>query len=289
MSSNEFSADRLAQHYAPASAASPAGPDLPERLLAALTAAGHNLDALQLADLAPLDQFHNRGRAATLELAQRAGLSAGQRILDLGGGLGGAARTLAAEFGCAVVVLDLTPAYVQAGEVLTRLVGLDERVTFRHGDALDLPFAACEFDVVWTQHSTMNIPDKPRLYAQAWRVLRPGGRLALHEIVGGPAGPVHLPVPWAVNPADSHLLSQAAHRAAILQAGFGELEWIDESATALKACQSQLASMRARNGVPFPLGLHLLLGPAFPEMFANLVRSLAEQRLAIVQAVFQRL
>lgn len=282
----DFSPDHLAHHYAPA--VGPSGPGLSDRLLAALTAAGQDLAALQPADLAPLDQFHNRGRAATLELARRAGLSAGQRILDLGGGLGGAARTLAAELGCVVVVLDLTPAYIQAGETLTRLVGLAGCVSFRHGDALDLPFPAGEFDVVWSQHSTMNIPDKPRLYAQARRVLRPGGRLALHEIVGGPAGPVILPVPWATDPAHNHLLPQAAHRAAIAQAGFRELEWIDESATALDACRAQLAALSARGGQPFPLGLHLLLGPAFYTMFANMSHSLAEQRLAIVQAVFQR-
>jgi hypothetical protein len=117
--------DRLIEHYAPSGdRESPdiAGTALVARILAALTAAGLDPAALRPADLAPLDQFHSRGRAATLDLAGRAGLAAGQRVLDLGGGLGGAARTLAAEHACSVLVLDLTPAYCQAGEALTRLV-----------------------------------------------------------------------------------------------------------------------------------------------------------------------
>jgi MPBQ/MSBQ methyltransferase len=82
--------------------------DLDARILEALRAAGKDPDDLTIVDLAPVDQFHIRGREATLELAHRAGITAGMRALDVGGGLGGPARTLAREFGCAVEVLDLT-------------------------------------------------------------------------------------------------------------------------------------------------------------------------------------
>jgi len=280
-------ADRLIDHYAP-SEAGEAGETLIARILAALAAAGLNSATLRPADLAPLDQFHSRGREATLDLARRAGLSPGQRILDLGGGLGGAARTLAAEHNGSVVVLDLTPAYCQAGEALTRLTHLNDRVTFRVGDALELSEPEATYDLVWSQHSTMNIADKARLYGQAWRVLRPGGRLALHEIASGPGGPVIMPVPWASAPADSHLLPAADLRAIIAEAGFRELVWEDESALALAAFQAQLNSLKARGGQLPALGLHVVLGASFLPMLANLARNLEERRIAIVQAVFDR-
>jgi MPBQ/MSBQ methyltransferase len=274
----------LAGHYAAAS--TPAQPLL-DGLLAALRAAGLDPNSLQLADLAPLDQFHSRGRTATRELASRAALQPADRVLDLGGGLGGAARTLAAEFGCTVLVHDLTLPYVQAGAALTHLTGLSERVSFRHGDALALPDPDGAFDVVWSQHSTMNIADKARLCAEARRVLRPGGRLALHEVAAGPGGPPHFPLPWAAGPAGSHLLPAGDMRAFIARAGFVETAWVDESSLVLAAFQAQLDRLRA-NGVPPALGLHLLLGDAFHPMFANLTRSLKERRLAVIQAVFTR-
>jgi ubiquinone/menaquinone biosynthesis C-methylase UbiE len=280
-------ADRLVRHYAPG-ATTGAGAALLDRLLGALAAAGLDLAALTALDLAPLDQFHSRGRPATLDLARRAGISPGQQVLDLGGGLGGAARILAAEFGATVVVCDLTPAYCHAGQAFTRLVGLSGRVSFRVGNATSLPDPAAAYDVFWTQHSTMNIPDKAGLYAEAWRVLRPGGRLALHEIVAGPGGAPVFPMPWATHPADSHLLPQAELRSLILRSSFRELIWEDESALALSAFQSLQQSLQARGDRPFPVGLHLLVGAGFPAMIANLTRGLAEQRLAVVQAVFQR-
>src|SRR5437763_11188453 len=135
---------------------------LEEKILDALAAAGKNVDALTIDDLAPADQFHGGGKVATERLARLAGLKPGTRVLDVGGGLGGPARTLAVEFGCRVTVCDLTESYVRAGEALTARLGLADRVTHRVGDALALEPAA--WDVVWTQNSGMNIADKERLY-----------------------------------------------------------------------------------------------------------------------------
>ena len=116
-----------------------------------------------------------RGLEATHELARLAGVAAGMKVLDLGGGIGGPARVLASAYGADVTVLDLTPEFCRTGEALTRRVGLDDRIRFRVGDAVQQPFEAGAFDLVWTQHSTMNIPDKPRLYRECARVLKPGG------------------------------------------------------------------------------------------------------------------
>ncbi|MDQ3045762.1 MAG: methyltransferase domain-containing protein, partial [Chloroflexota bacterium] len=144
-----------------------------------------------------MDQFHIGGQEATLRLARLAGIHTGQTVLDVGGGLGGPARTLARAFECAVTVVDLTQEYCRVGAMLTSRTGLSPRVAFVNASALNLPFSNDAFDVVWTQHSSMNIANKDRLYDELRRVLRPGGRLALHEIMTGRRIPARFPVPWA--------------------------------------------------------------------------------------------
>jgi SAM-dependent methyltransferase len=259
---------------------------LGEIILAAVRAAGKDPDHLEAADLAPATEFHSRGTEATRELAHRAGLRPGQHVLDVGGGLGGPARTLASERGCRVTVLDLTEEYCRVGEMLTARTGLSDRVTFRLGDALDLPFAEGSFDVVWTQHSSMNVADKERLYAELRRVLRAGGRLAMHEIMAGSVEPIHFPVPWARHSGLSFLRPAAAVRALLGALGFQEVAWVDVSEPALEFFRQRLAV--AAQGSPPPIGLHLLLGDDFRPMVQNVARNLEEGRVAVIQAVFDR-
>jgi SAM-dependent methyltransferase len=260
-------------------------PGLGAALLGALRAAGKDIDALTPEDLAPIDQFHSRGRDATLALARLAGLSADTTVLDVGGGLGGPARTLAKNVGCRVTVLDLTEEFCRVGQDLTRRTGLADRVEFRHGDALALPFGEAAFDVVWTQHSSMNIDDKGRLYREIHRVGRPGGRLAVHEIMGGAVSPIHFPVPWARDPAWSFLRPAAEIRGLVAGLGFAEVAWQDESAASLEWFRQRAAQPGA---APPALGIHLLLGADFGLMFRNQVRNLEEGRIAIVMAVWRR-
>ena len=134
---------------------------------------------------------------ATVRLAGTGELSSGARVLDVGGGLGGPARTLAAEYGCFVTVIDPTESYVRAGELLTTRLGLSDRVKHRVGSGLELPFDDHEFDVVWTQNSGMNIADKERLYAGFHRVLKTGGVLAFQEPMAGSVQPPIYPLMWA--------------------------------------------------------------------------------------------
>src|SRR3712207_4580316 len=255
------------------------------RILEALRAAGKDPDDLTTEDLVPLDQFHIRGREATLELAHRVGITAGMRALDVGGGLGGPARTLASEFGCTVEVLDFTAEFCRAGDMLTARTGLSNRVSFRHGNALEMPYPDASFDVVWTQHSSMNIADKERLYKEIHRVLRPGGRLALHEIMAGPTSPIHFPVPWARDPALNHLRPPAETRAFLEVSGFEELAWIDETVPSLQWYRERLAPTP---GEPPPLGPHLVFGRDFGEMSRNQVRNLSERRICVFQALLER-
>ena len=182
-------------------------PGLAEAILAALEESGADIQRLSLEELAPIDEFHIRGRAATLELAQAAGIRSTMRVLDIGSGIGGTARCLAKEFGCRVTGIDLTDEYCQVASMLTAKVGLDGLIDYHQGDATNLPFEDNEFDVVWTEHVAMNVPNKRRFYSEMYRVLRPGGALAIYDVLAGPSGPVLFPVPWARTPDTSFLVS----------------------------------------------------------------------------------
>jgi sarcosine/dimethylglycine N-methyltransferase len=253
-----------------------------ESILEALGAAGKDPERLTVDDLVLFDQFHLRGRDATLELLKLAGLGHGERVLDVGGGIGGPARTLAGA-GCSVTVLDLTEEFCRTGVALTERVGLASRVTFRHGSALAMPFEDAAFDAAWTQHSSMNVENKERLYGEIARVLRPSGRLAIHEIMAGPQAPPHFPVPWAGVAAISFLRPPEAVRNLVHASGFRECAWRDVSETSLAWLRERLAAP-----APPPLGLHLLLGAAAGEMLRNVARNLEERRITVVEGVFER-
>src|SRR5262249_33659765 len=151
---------------------------------------------LTVAQLAPLDQFHVRGILATQELAASVGLAPASRVLDLGSGIGGPARYLAATFGCRVTGLDLSPGFVDAATYLTDPCGLSDRVTFEGGDAVHPPFADAAFDAVFLQHVAMNVADRAALYAEVRRLLAPAGRFATYDLVLRD-GDVVYPLPWA--------------------------------------------------------------------------------------------
>jgi ubiquinone/menaquinone biosynthesis C-methylase UbiE len=261
--------------------------DLAGAIFAGLQTSGKNPASPSPADLTPIDQFHIGGRDSTLAMLKLAQLQPGMEVLDIGGGIGGAARTLALETGAHVTVLDLTEDFIRVGALLTERTGLADRVSFRHGDATQMPFPDASFDAVWTQHSSMNIADKESLYREAWRVLRHGGRLALHEIMAGPQQPVPFPQPWASHPAISDLRAPADIRDLLQRTGFRELAWHDITADARAWWRGRVEAAAAQPGPP-PLGIHLLLGPAAPTIVGNLMRSLDEDRVAVIQAVFER-
>jgi SAM-dependent methyltransferase len=175
------------------------------RILAALAEAGKDVEHLTIDDLAPVDEFHSRRRRATEELARMLAPTASDHVIDIGSGLGGPSRYLAATYGCRVSGVDLTEEFVAVATELTRRTGLAARVDFRVGSALELPFADASFDLGWTQNVAMNIADRPRYYAEMHRVLKPGARLAIQDVAQGPGGPVPFPVMWADTPALSFL------------------------------------------------------------------------------------
>ncbi len=260
--------------------------DLGQTILEGLRAVGKDLDRLIPEDLNPVDQFHMGGREATLQLIQLANLPPGAKVLDAGGGLGGPARTLAAQLHCHVTVLDLSESYCQTGAELTELTGMSDKVSFEHADALNMPFDDGKFDAVWTQHSSMNIAGKEALYAEIHRVLRPGGRLAIHEVMAGPNSPVLFPVPWAREPEISFVRRPNEIRALLSASGFNEVVWFDLTPAAIAFWRKRLA---APPPVAQPIGLHLLFGSEWDTMAANTSRNLEEGRIEVIQAVFDRI
>lgn len=260
--------------------------NLNQTILAALEQAGKDLNALTRRDLIAFEEFHVRGRKATRELAQEAGLQRGMQLLDVGCGIGGPARTLAEEFGCQVTGIDITHDYCQAAEMLSDLVGLGKETTFRQANALALPFEAHTFDVVWMQHMSMNIEDKERLYQEAHRVLRPNGRLLFYALFTGDGSPLHYPVPWANDASISFLVQPSVTHHILMQIGFTEHTWRDVT----EDCIAWFRKIRsnAQASTPSPLGLQLLMGANARQKIGNLFRNLSEGRVVMMEAIWER-
>ena len=260
--------------------------DLAAEILGALERAGKDLCRLRPDDLASIDEFHIRGREATAELGRALRLDTSTTVLDVGSGLGGPSRHLADLYRCRVVGLDLTEEYCRTATVLADRVGLGGTVEYLQGSALDIPLPDASFDRVYTQHVAMNISDKRRFYAEVARVLKPGGLFGLYDLLEGPGGPVHFPVPWARDPATSFLAAPEDLRDLLSGSGFDIIGWRDTSAEG-RAWFQQLRERIERDGPP-TLGFHLLLGPEFREMARNQVRNLEEQRILPTEVICRK-
>ena len=254
---------------------------LAARVKTALAALGPEDQHLTPQQLAALDQFHTRGLAATVELAKLTEITAEISVLDVGSGVGGPTRFLAATYGCRVTGVDLSEAFVDAARYLTERTGQSGQVSFETASALELPFDDGHFDVVLLQHVAMNISDRARFYREIRRVLKLSGSFAIFDVVLNSGDP-HYPVPWARTPATSFLLTAAATREVIEPAGFRTLAWQDDT----EAAKAWFAQMRESGPPPSP-NLGVVMGPDFAQLAANLGRNLMEDRLGILTAVFE--
>lgn len=275
--------DGVQAHYANAG--------LLERMIEALARMGENSDNPSPGAVAQLDQMHVRGDAATMELHDAVGIGADDSVLDVGCGIGGPARALASRLGCPVTGLDLTPDFCACARELNYLLGLEDLVEIVEGSALDMPFEDKSFDAVVTQHAAMNIEDKAGLYREIARVLEPGGRFGLYDIMQGPGGTVHYPAPWASAPAFSFLETPERVKALIEAAGLRAVSWEDVTPRALSWMAEQKAAREARAALgeaELPAAAALLMGKGAPEKLRNIARNLHEARIVTVMGVFEK-
>lgn len=257
--------------------------DIEARILAALRAVGLNPEQrLQPEDLAPLDHFHTGGLRASRELLELAQIRAEHRVLDIGAGLAGPARMLAAAPGCRVVCLDMSPDYCTGAALLNRLTGLEGRIEVHQGSALDMPFADGSFDAAWMQNVGMNIADKRKLYAEVYRVLKPGGRFAFQEMAAGKAATSYFPLPWATDPADNFLVSAVEMRSML-----GEIGFIEELFEDTSDVHRARTAANATPAAPGQLGLAVYVED-LAQKAGNARRSLEEGEVRLVRGVFRR-
>lgn len=248
-------------------------PDLEATLIRGLAAAGLDPERLTPDDLAPVDEFHLGWRPATVEFVRAAAFPSDAHVLDIGSGIGGPARYFADKAGLRVTGIDLTPEFVALGNSLTRRCGLSDRVDFRTASALALPYPDGAFDGAYTIHVAMNIEDKPRLFAEARRVLKQGATLAVYDVMRGPApGDLPYPMPWSATPDTSFVVSPDAYRRMIEAAGFTILSERDRSAFVADVIRA-VREQSEREGPP-PLSRHILSGPDWQQRSANVAAAL---------------
>ena len=265
----------IAQHYAHGS--------LDAAILNALAAAGKDLNRLTPKDLAPVDEFHIGGRQATIAFAQQFDPQPGMRLLDIGCGLGGAARYFASEHGCQVAGIELSEEYVAVATALAARVGLDEQVSCRQGSALALPFVAASFDGAYMFHVGMNIEDKAGLFREVRRVLTASGVFGIYDVMRLAAGDLHYPVPWTSSADASFVDTAANYRRLLADAGFEVVKERDRRDFALET----FAQMRARSaaGAPAPLGLHIVMGANAAQKVKNMMGDIAAGLIAPTEMI----
>ncbi|MGI9413091.1 MAG: methyltransferase domain-containing protein [Hyphomicrobiales bacterium] len=261
--------------------------ELLQRLRAVLIEDGADPDAPTIEAMAPYDQFHGRGLEATEELAQALDAGPDDHVLDVGCGIGGPARYMADRFGCRVTGIDLTPEFCDAARHVSRLMGLDDRVTFEQGDATAMPFEGLSFDRAYSMNVSMNIADKAGFCGEIHRVLKPGGRLILSEIAQGPGGDVDYPTPWARTAASSFLSTLEETRAGLEACGFAVEQLRDTSAEVMAFGARSRAIVEA-GGKPPHRAVQLFHGDLASESMGNTSRGVAERRLIPIEIVCRK-
>lgn len=261
--------------------------DLLSTIQSGVARLGKPAESLTIDDLAPVDEFHIGGREATEGFLSQLHFSSSDHVLDVGCGLGGPARFVAARYQSRVSGIDVTAEYVETAQVLCTWVGLDEGITLRQGSALEMPFPDGTFDGGYMIHVGMNIEDKAKLFAEVTRVLRPGGRFGVYDVMRVDDGELMYPLPWATTPATSAVSSPSQYKSALQEAGFTITAERDRADFALSFFDQLRAKTAGASGPP-PLGLHLLMGASTPVKLQNMVENTVAGRISPVELIAQK-
>jgi sarcosine/dimethylglycine N-methyltransferase len=251
-------------------------------VLDALREAGRNPDVIEIDDLAGIDEFHALGRPATMALAELAAISPGTEVVDVGAGLGGPARFLAARFGAQVTAVEPTERFRAACAELNRRTGLGEAIRTVGGSATELPLGDASMDVAWMQAVAISILDKRAMANELRRVLRPGGRLAFFDSYARGGGDLYFPLPWADGPEASFVVSGDELSSIFEAAGFEPVVWNEQEGALAEIAQRSFTPTVD----PSHVGLARLM-PDFEERMGNVGRNIAEGRLGLLQGVLR--
>jgi ubiquinone/menaquinone biosynthesis C-methylase UbiE len=253
----------------------------------ALKEMGKTIDSLSIDDLAPVDEFHIGGRIATERFLDQLAFSDNSHVLDIGCGLGGAARFVADRYHNQVTGIDLSAEYIETGKTLCEWVKLDKQISLQHGSALDLPFSGQSFDSAYMMHVGMNIKEKPTLFSEIYRVLRPGSYLGIYDVMQQEQGDLAFPVPWATNNSTSYLATPESYIRALNDAGFKLITQSNRREFAIDFFDSLRAKTAAKGGPP-PLGLHTLMQESTMAKIGNMIANISDNKIAPVELIVQK-
>lgn len=261
--------------------------DLLKAIQTAIAELGKTVDSVTIEDLAPVDEFHIGGRLATENFLGQFNFSEQDHILDVGCGLGGASRFVANKYHNQVTGIDLTSEYIETGNALCAWVKLDKHITLQQGSALSMPFKDETFDGGYMMHVGMNIEDKAQLFAEIYRVLRPGAAFGVYDIMRNKDGKLAYPVPWATESSTSRLATPGQYKRALGDAGFEVSTENNRRDFALDFFKALRAKTEA-NGGPAPLGLHILMKESTAVKIKNMIDNISADYIAPVEIISKK-
>lgn len=244
-----------------------------------------DLNNVKRSDIAGVDEFHVRGAAVSRELANGININ-GLKVLDVGCGLGGPCRMLADEYNCQTTGIDLSKEYIRTANKLSELVNLNNKTTFIQGNATELPFEDNHFDVVWTQHVQMNVPNKKKFYYEINRVLKSGGYFLFYDILKKGNGEINYPMPWASDSNLSFLFKSEKMNYFLEEFGLTKKQSTNQTQAGIDFLDA--LDNKLKESGPSKMGLNVLMGETTKPKLMNLLYHLKRGKLELESGVYKK-